>query len=86
MIFWLFSYIIIAWKYSTSHVNWIIKFRNQIISLTINVCFVYSILQINNVTIDWRFENQLIISLFTLNAYFEIDRLIFWYFVQFEFI
>jgi hypothetical protein len=60
------------------------QFRSQMIFLTVNVCFVYSISQMNNVTIDWRFENQLIISLFTLNAYFKVDRLIFWFSVQFR--
>jgi hypothetical protein len=55
------------------------------ISLTANVCSVYSISQMNYVTIDWRFENQLMISLFTLNAYSEVDRLIFWSSAQFEF-
>jgi hypothetical protein len=46
----------------------------------------YSILQMNNVTIDYRFENQLMISLFTLNAYFEIDRLISWFSAQSKFV
>jgi hypothetical protein len=30
MTLWLSSYIIIVWKYSTSHVNWVIRFRSQI--------------------------------------------------------
>jgi signal transduction histidine kinase len=77
MTFWLSSYIIIVWKYSTLHVNWIIRFRNQIISFAINACFVYSISQINNVTINQRFENQLMISLL---RWIHILKLIVWYF------
>jgi hypothetical protein len=74
--FWLFSYIIIVWKYSTSYFNWIIRFRNQIAFFAIKICLVYSISQINNITMNCHFENQLMTSLSTLKACFEIDRLI----------
>jgi hypothetical protein len=69
--FWLSSYIIIVWEYSTLYVNWVIRFRNQIVSFAIKICFVYSISQINNVTINCRFENQLMTSLLTLKAYWK---------------
>jgi hypothetical protein len=70
--FWLFSYIIIAWEYSTSHVNWVIKFRNQMTFFAIKIYLVYSISQINNVTMNCRLENQLMTSLSTLNTYFKL--------------
>jgi hypothetical protein len=40
------------WEYSTSHVNWIMKFRSQIIFFATTICLVYSTSQMNNVTID----------------------------------
>jgi hypothetical protein len=86
MMFWLFLYIIIAWRYSTSHINSIIRFCNQIVFLTIKICFMYSISQMNNVIVDYRFENQLITSLFTLKTYFDVDCLMFWFSAQSEFV
>ncbi len=83
---WLSSYIIIAWKYSTSHVNWIMRFRNQIIFFATTICSVYSTSQMNSVTINWRFENQLMTLLLTLKAYSKINRLMSWSSAQFEFV
>jgi hypothetical protein len=48
--------------------------------------FVYSISQINNVTMNCRFENQLMTSLLTLNAYSKMNYLISRFFAQFEFV
>jgi hypothetical protein len=73
---WLSSYIIIVWKYSTSHVNWIIRFHNQMIFFTIKICFVYSISQIMSrwivvSKINWWRHCQ---------RWTRILRLIVWYF------